>query len=51
MPARPNCLRALEPDDERDVSHRFVHYECPLGGRRGMQVMRPEALQLVPRLH
>lgn len=51
VPAWPSCLRALEPDDERDVSHLLVHYECPLCERRGMQLMRPEALELVPRLH
>jgi len=49
VPAWPSCLRALEPDDEHRVSWLLVHYTCPLCERDGTQVMRPEALELVPR--
>ncbi len=49
VPAWPSCLRALEPDDERDVRWLLVHWRCPLCERDGSQVMRPAALELVPR--
>ncbi|WP_210494902.1 hypothetical protein [Patulibacter sp. SYSU D01012] len=49
VPAWPSCLRALEPDEEGAARWYLVHYVCPLCERRGSEVMRREALELVPR--
>lgn len=49
VPAWPSCLRALEPDAEPEGRWFLVHFTCPACGRPGSQVMRPRALELVPR--